>query len=87
MLKCSVRATASCDEDVGDVGDVGENELEELVHRPGTTQSIFLPFLMRSGFGPLVQWKKTRDLRRVFRVKELQVYLREALLSPINPIP
>ena len=28
----------------------------------------------------------SRDLRRVFRVKELPVYLREALLSRINPI-
>ena len=30
----SVGATASCDEDVGEVGDC---ELEELVDRPGTT--------------------------------------------------
>ena len=43
----------SCDEDVGEVG---EDEVEELVDRPGTTkatllavlQLIFLPFLMRS---------------------------------------
>ena len=41
--------TVSCDEDVGEVG---EDELEELVDRPGTMngtsfavlQSIFLPF-------------------------------------------
>ena len=31
---CSVGATASCDEDVGEVG---EDELEELVGRPGET--------------------------------------------------
>ena len=53
--ECSVGVTVSCDEDVGDVG---EDELEELVDRPGTTsgtqfavlQSIFLPFWMRCGF-------------------------------------
>ncbi len=52
---CSVGVTASCDEDAGDVG---EDELEELVDRPGTTNgakfdvlhSIFLTFLMRCGF-------------------------------------
>ena len=32
---CSVGVTASCDEDVRDVG---EDELEELVDRPGTTK-------------------------------------------------
>ena len=45
----------SCDEVVVEVG---EDELKELVDRPGTTrctqfdvlQSIFLPFLMRCGF-------------------------------------
>ena len=31
---CTVGVTASCDEDGGDVG---EDELEELVDRPGTT--------------------------------------------------
>ena len=31
---CCVGITASCDEDVGDVG---EDEVEELVDRPGTT--------------------------------------------------
>ena len=31
---CCVGITASCDDDVGDVG---EDELEELVDRPGTT--------------------------------------------------
>ena len=52
----------SCDEDVGEVG---EDEVEELVDRPGTTkgtqfvvlQLIFLPVLMRCGFlttGPMV---------------------------------
>ena len=43
---------------------VNEDELEELVDRPGTTkgtefavlQSIFLPFLMRCGFWPPFQW-------------------------------
>ena len=46
--------TVSCSEDVGEVG---EDEVEELVDRPGTTngtqfavlQSNFLPFLMRCG--------------------------------------
>ena len=49
---CSVGVTVSCDEDVREVG---ENEVEELVDRPGTTictqfavlLSIFLPLLMR----------------------------------------
>ena len=53
MLRVGV--TVACEEDVGDVG---EDELEELVDRPGTTngtyfavlQLIFLPFLMRCGF-------------------------------------
>ena len=48
-------ATVSFDEDEGDVV---EDELEELVDRPGTTngtlfavlQSIILPFLMNCGF-------------------------------------
>ena len=31
---CCVEITASCDEDVGDAG---EDELEELEDRPGTT--------------------------------------------------
>ena len=81
----------SCDEDAGEAG---EDELEELVDGSGTTngtqfvllQSIFLPFLTRCGFlttGPIVV---TRDLRIVFQVKELPVYLQEALLSRINPI-
>ena len=43
----------------------GEDEVEELVDRPGTTngtqfailQWILLPFLVRCGFGPLVQWQ------------------------------
>ena len=51
---CSVGVTASCDEDVADVG---EDELDELVDRLGTTNgtqfavlhSIFLPLLMRCG--------------------------------------
>ena len=54
--------TESCDEDVEEVG-VGVVE-EELVDKPGTTngtlfdilQSILLPFLVRCGFWPLVQW-------------------------------
>ena len=41
------------------------DEVEELVDKPGTTngalfdvsQWIFLPFLMRCGFWPLVQWR------------------------------
>ena len=57
----SVGVTVSCDEDVREVG---EDEVEELVDGPGTTrctwfavlQLIFLPFLMRCGFWPLVQW-------------------------------
>ena len=32
---CSVRVTMSCDRDVGEVG---EDELEEIVDRPGTTK-------------------------------------------------
>ena len=52
---CNAGITASCGTDVGDVG---EDELEELADRPGTTNgtwfavlhSIFLPFLMRCGF-------------------------------------
>ena len=32
---CSVGITVSCDEDVGNVG---EDELEELADRPGTTK-------------------------------------------------
>ena len=54
--------TESCDEDDGEVGE-GVVE-EELGDKPGTTngtqldilQSILLPFLMRCGFWPLVQW-------------------------------
>ena len=37
-------------------------------------------------FDHLSNGKYTRDLCRVFRVRELPVYLREALLSRINPI-
>ena len=52
---CSVGVTVSCDDDVGEVS---EDELAELVNRPGATkgtefavlQSIFLPFLKRCGF-------------------------------------
>ena len=55
----SVSVTVSCDENVGEV-----DEVEELVDEPGTTngtwfdvsQWIFLPFLMKCGFWPLVQW-------------------------------
>ena len=47
-----------------DVGKVGEGEVQERVDKPGTTngtsidvsQRKFLPFLMRCGFWPLVQW-------------------------------
>ena len=70
----------SCDEDVGEVGG---DEVEELLDRPGTTKGtkfavLQLIFLWSNG-------NYTRDLRRVFRVKELPVYLREAL-SRVNPI-
>ena len=52
---CCVTVTASCDEDVRHVG---EDELEELVDRQGTTNgtyfavlhSVRLPFLMSCGF-------------------------------------
>ena len=51
-----------CDEDDGEVGE-GVVE-EEFADKPGTTngtqldilQSILLPFLMRRGFWPLIQW-------------------------------
>ena len=67
---CCVGIAASCGIDVGDAG---EDELEELVDRPRTTngtkfdvlQSIFLPFLMRCCF--------LSTLRRVFRERELPV--------------
>ena len=67
--------TVSCDEDVGEVG-------EDAV-----LYSIFSAIFDEMWLlttGPMV--KKNRDLHRVFRVKELPVYLREALLSRINPI-
>ena len=65
-----------------DVGDVGAAEFEEPVGEPRTTictqffvlHFIRLPSLMRC------------DFRRVFRVRERLAYLREALLSRINPI-
>ena len=55
LLMLDVGVTESCDEDEGELG---EDEVEELVERPGTTkgtwfavlQLIFLPFLMRCGF-------------------------------------
>ena len=71
----------------------GVAELEELVDKPGTTPGtwfyllhfIRLPSLMRCGLatGPLV--RKSMMLT-VFRVRVRPAYLREALLSRINPI-
>ena len=62
----SVVVTVSCDEDVGEVG---ENGVEELVDKPGTTngrlfavlQLIFLPLVVRCVFlttGPMVNIPK-----------------------------
>ena len=71
-----------------------EDEVEELVNRPGTTKGtlfavlhcIRLPFFDELWvFDHWSNGKYTRDLCRVFRVKELPVYLPEALLSRINP--
>ena len=59
VARISVSVTVSCEEDVGEV-----DEVEELVDKPGTTNGTwfdvsqwnFLPFLMRCGFWPLIQW-------------------------------
>ena len=85
---CNVGVAAS------DVGDVGIVELEELVDKPGTTMGTLFSVLhcIRLPLECVVvshHWSTRRnilDLRRVFQVRELLVYLRDALLSKINPI-
>ena len=85
--------TASCNKDAGDVG---EDELEELVDRPRTTNRNVVrrvAFYPSCNFWWVVvsdHWSngnKTRDLLRVFRVREPPgVSSREALLSRLDPI-
>ena len=78
----SVLITVSFDEDVEVVG---EDEVEQLVDKPGTThgtqfdimQSILLPFLVRCVSDRWSSGKYSHDLRRASRVKELQVCLQE----------
>ena len=74
----------------------GEDELEEPVDRQGQRMVRSSPCCILSvcHFRLVVvseNWSNgnhhTRDLRRTFRARELSVYLREALLSRVNPIP
>ena len=72
--------TESFDEDVGEVG---EDDVEELVDKPRTTngtlldimQSSLLPFLMRYSWSGGM---KTHDPHRVSPRKELREFLQEA---------
>ena len=88
----SVGVTVSCNEDVWVVS---EDEVEELVDRPEDNEryvvrcvAIDLPAIFDEMWvsGRWSSGNYTSDVRRVFRVKELPVYHREALPSRINPI-
>ena len=83
----SVPITESRDEDAEEVG---EDDVEKLVDKPGTTSGtefdllrlIFLPFLVRCWS----RGKYTHDPRRASPAKELRVFLQEASLPRISPI-
>ena len=90
----SVSVTVSCDGDVGEV-----DVVEQLVDKPGTangtwfdvSQWIFLPFLMRCGFWPLVQWELYANYSQSFPYERTAgVFSRSITVTPIHgriPLP
>ena len=96
LLELSLLVDAGCSASCNtDVGDAGAAEFEELADEPrtkiGTQFAVLhltrLPSLMICGFWPVVHSKEyPLSVQSFPSEREQPVYLREALLSRMNPI-